>query len=43
VLDAATAAGAVDGVTGAPGATVDGVPVPAYADLLAELRDLTRA
>jgi D-glutamate cyclase len=43
VLDAATAAGAVDGVTGAPGATVDGIPVPAYADLLAELRDLTRA
>ncbi|MBB3085043.1 glutamate cyclase domain-containing protein [Geodermatophilus sabuli] len=43
VLDAATAAGAVDGVTGAPGASVDGVPVPAYADLLAELRDLARA
>jgi hypothetical protein len=43
VLDAATAAGAVDGVTGAAGATVDGIPVPAYADLLAELRDLTRA
>ncbi|MGY1635279.1 glutamate cyclase domain-containing protein [Geodermatophilus sp. SYSU D00742] len=43
VLDAATAAGAVDGVTGVPGATVDGVPVPAYADLLAGLRDCARA
>ncbi|WP_167760950.1 glutamate cyclase domain-containing protein [Geodermatophilus sp. DF01_2] len=42
VLDAATAAGAIDGVTGRPGATVDGVPVAGYADLLADLRHLTR-
>jgi hypothetical protein len=37
VLAAATAAGAIDGVTGLPGATVDGVPVAGYADLLADL------
>jgi D-glutamate cyclase len=43
VLDAATAAGGIDGVTGSPGASVDGVPVPAYADLLADLRELARA
>ncbi|MGY1691047.1 glutamate cyclase domain-containing protein [Geodermatophilus sp. SYSU D01105] len=43
VLDAATAAGGIDGVTGSPGASVDGVPVPTYADLLADLRDLARA
>ncbi|MGY1703025.1 glutamate cyclase domain-containing protein [Geodermatophilus sp. SYSU D00697] len=43
VLHAATAAGGIDGVTGSPGASVDGVPVPAYADLLADLRDLARA
>jgi D-glutamate cyclase len=40
LLEAATAAGAIDGVTGRPGATVDGVPVGAYADLLADLRAL---
>ena len=40
VLDAATAAGAIDGVTGLPGASVDGVPVTGYADLLADLRAL---
>jgi D-glutamate cyclase len=40
VLGAATAAGAIDGVTGRPGATVDGVPVAGYADLLAGLRAL---
>jgi hypothetical protein len=43
VLGAATAAGAIDGVTGLPGATVDGVPVAGYADLLADLRCLARA
>ncbi len=43
LLDAATAAGAIDGVTGAPGATVDGVPVAGYADLLAGLRAIARA
>jgi D-glutamate cyclase-like protein len=43
VLGAATAAGAIDGVTGLPGATVDGVPVAGYADLLADLRSLARA
>jgi hypothetical protein len=42
LLDAATAAGAIDGVTGVPGATVDGVPVAGYADLLAGLRALAR-
>jgi hypothetical protein len=43
VLGAATAAGAIDGVTGLPGATVDGVPVAGYADLLADLSALARA
>ena len=43
LLDAATAAGAVDGVTGRPGATVDGVPVAGYTDLLTGLRALARA
>ena len=38
LLDAATAAGAIDGVTGVPGPSVDGVPVAGYADLLADLR-----
>ena len=43
LLDAATAAGAIDGVTGRPGATVDGVPVAGYADLLADLRAVAQA
>jgi hypothetical protein len=43
LLGAATAAGAIDGVTGRPGATVDGVPVAGYADLLGDLRALARA
>lgn len=43
LLHAATAAGAVDGVSGVPGPSVDGVPVAGYADLLAELRSLARA
>ncbi|MGY1683503.1 glutamate cyclase domain-containing protein [Geodermatophilus sp. SYSU D01176] len=43
LLDAATAAGAIDGVTGLPGLGVDGVPVAGYADLLAELAALARA
>lgn len=43
VLGAATAAGAIDGVTGRPGATVDGVPVAGYADLLGDLGALARA
>ncbi len=43
VLAAATAAGAIDGVTGRPGATVDGVPVAGYADLLTDLSALARA
>ncbi|WNV75060.1 glutamate cyclase domain-containing protein [Geodermatophilus sp. DSM 44513] len=43
VLTAATAAGAVDGVTGRPDATVDGVPVAGYADLLAGLGAIARA
>jgi hypothetical protein len=43
VLAAATAAGAIDGVTGLPGATVDGVPVAGYADLLTDLSALARA
>ncbi len=38
LLDAATAAGAIDGVTGVPGRSVDGVPAAGYADLLADLR-----
>ena len=42
LLDAATAAGAIDGVTGRPDATVDGVPVAGYADLLAGLGTLAR-
>jgi len=42
VLGAATAAGAIDGVTGRPDATVDGVPVAGYADLLAGLVALAR-
>jgi D-glutamate cyclase len=42
VLGAATAAGAIDGVTGRPDATVDGVPVAGYADLLAGLGALAR-
>jgi D-glutamate cyclase-like protein len=43
VLDAATAAGAIDGVTGLPAASVDGVPTTVYADLLRDLRALARA
>ena len=43
LLDAATAAGAIDGVTGRPGATVDGVPVASYANLLADLREMAQA
>ena len=43
LLDAATAAGAIDGVTGRPGPSVDGVPVAGYADLLAGLSALARA
>ena len=43
LLDAATAAGAIDGVTGRPGATVDGVPVAGYADLIADLRAVAQA
>ncbi|WP_158550784.1 glutamate cyclase domain-containing protein [Geodermatophilus sp. TF02-6] len=43
VLDAATAAGGIDGVTGRPGASVDGVRVADHADLLAGLRALARA
>jgi Domain of unknown function (DUF4392) len=43
VLSAATAAGGIDGVTGLPGDSVDGVPRAAYADLLLSLRDLARA
>ncbi|MDP9427759.1 MAG: DUF4392 domain-containing protein [Actinomycetota bacterium] len=43
VLAAATAAGAIDGVTGRPGATVDGVLGAGYADLLIGLRALARA
>lgn len=42
VVEAATAAGAIDGVTGLPGLSVDGVPVAEYADLLTGLRVLTR-
>lgn len=43
LLDAATAAGAIDGVTGAPGSGVDGVPVAGYADLLTDLAALALA
>jgi hypothetical protein len=43
VLDAATGAGGIDGVTGLPAASVDGVPTAAYADLLRDLRALARA
>ncbi|NEK58273.1 DUF4392 domain-containing protein [Geodermatophilus sabuli] len=43
VLAAATGAGGIDGVTGLPGDSVDGVPVNAYADLLADLRARARA
>jgi Domain of unknown function (DUF4392) len=43
VLAAAAAAGAIDGVTGVPGLSVDGVPVAGYADLLAGLRALAAA
>lgn len=43
LLAAATAAGAIDGVTGRPDATVDGVPGAGYADLLTGLRALARA
>lgn len=42
LLDAATAAGAIDGVTGLPGGTVDGVARADYADLLVDLRALAR-
>ncbi|SNR95913.1 protein of unknown function [Geodermatophilus pulveris] len=42
-LAAATAAGAIDGVTGRPGPSVDGVPVAGYADLLDGLAALARA
>jgi hypothetical protein len=43
LLTAATAAGGIDGVTGEPGLSVDGVPAADYADLLAGLADLCRA
>ncbi|MGK5111064.1 MULTISPECIES: glutamate cyclase domain-containing protein [unclassified Geodermatophilus] len=43
VLAAATAAGGIDGVTGRPGASVDGVPTAEYADLIRALRVLARA
>jgi D-glutamate cyclase-like protein len=43
LLDAATAAGAIDGVTGVLGPSVDGVPVAAYADLLDGLRAMAAA
>ncbi|SFK35511.1 glutamate cyclase domain-containing protein [Geodermatophilus ruber] len=43
LLEVAGAAGGIDGVTGLPGASVDGVPVTAYADLLAQLRELAQA
>jgi hypothetical protein len=43
LLDAATAAGAIDGVTGVPARSVDGVPVAGYADLLDGLRAMAAA
>jgi D-glutamate cyclase len=43
LLTAASAAGGIDGVTGAPGLSVDGVPVAGYADLFADLAALARA
>jgi hypothetical protein len=43
LLHAATTAGAIDGVTGRPGLSVDGVPQAGYADLLTGLRALARA
>ncbi|MFW3171834.1 glutamate cyclase domain-containing protein [Geodermatophilus sp. CPCC 206100] len=43
VLAAATAAGGIDGVTGRPGASVDGVPTADYADLIRDLRGLAHA
>ncbi|MGY1811662.1 glutamate cyclase domain-containing protein [Blastococcus sp. SYSU D00820] len=43
LLDAAGAAGGIDGVTGEPGRTVDGIAAGDYAGLLAELADLARA
>ncbi|ADB77175.1 glutamate cyclase domain-containing protein [Geodermatophilus obscurus] len=43
VLGAATAAGAIDGVTGVPGLSVDGIPATGYADLLTDLSALARA
>ncbi|WP_409328631.1 glutamate cyclase domain-containing protein [Trujillonella humicola] len=42
LLDAASGAGGIDGVTGEPGPTVDGVPAAAYAGLLADLAALSR-
>jgi hypothetical protein len=43
LLTAAAAAGGIDGVTGEPGLSVDGVPAADYADLFADLVVLTRA
>lgn len=40
VLAAATAAGGIDGVTGKPGRSVDGIPVDDYRELLLALGDL---
>lgn len=43
LLDAASAAGGIDGVTGEPGPTVDGVPVAGYAGLFGDLAALAAA
>jgi phytoene dehydrogenase-like protein len=43
LLAAASAAGGIDGVTGEPGLSVDGVPVAAYASLFPALAWLARA
>jgi hypothetical protein len=43
LIEAATAAGAVDGVRGEPLLGVDGVPAAAYAPLLEALRAVVRA
>ncbi|MGY1740885.1 glutamate cyclase domain-containing protein [Blastococcus sp. SYSU D01050] len=43
LLEAATAAGGIDGVTGRPGLSVDGVPVAGYAGLFADLVALAAA